>query len=58
MNLKAIDIFLTAVIEKYKEYQKEWLTNHQDIEFEKPEEDLILEFLDNTANAFIMEYTE
>lgn len=58
MSLSAIDIFLTAVIEKYKEYQKEWLTSHQDIGFEKPEEDLILEFLDNTANAFIREYTE
>ena len=58
MSLSAIDIFLTAVIEKYKEYQKEWLTNHQDIEFEKPEEDLILEFLENTANSFIKEYTE
>lgn len=58
MSLKAIDIFLTAVIEKYKEYQKEWLTSHQDIEFEKPEEDLILEFLENTADGFIQEYTE
>ena len=58
MNQKQLDLFLTAVIEKFKDYQKEWLVNHNDIELDRPEEDLILAFLDDTADEFIREYTE
>ena len=53
MNQKSLDMFLTSVINTFKEYQKEWLTSHNDIEFDRPEEDLILAFLDDTAECFI-----
>ena len=52
------DLFIKSVINDFKEYQKEWLTSHNDIEFEQPEEDLILAFLEDTADAYITEHTE
>jgi hypothetical protein len=58
MNQKQLDLFLTAVIDKFREYQKEWLTSHNDIEFKKPIEDLIVAFIEDTADGFIQEYTE
>lgn len=58
MNQVGMDLFLTATINAFREYQKEWLTNHDDIEFEKQDEDLIIRFLDDTAETFIREYTE
>ena len=58
MNQKQSDLFLKAVIKEFNEYQKEWLTSHCDIEFDRPEEDLIIAFLDDTADSFISEYTE
>ena len=58
MNQKQLDLFLTAVIDKFREYQKEWLTSHNDIELEKPIEDLIIALIEDTADGFIQEYTE
>lgn len=58
MNEKSFDMLLTTIINTFREYQKEWLTSHNDIEFEQMEEDLILAFLDDTADTFINEYTE
>lgn len=58
MKQKQIDLFLSAVVDAFKDYQKEWLTNHNDIELEKPLEDLVLAFLEDTATSFIQEYTE
>ena len=58
MNNKSFDMLLTSIINTFREYQKEWLTSHEDIEFEQMEEDLILAFLDDTADTFINEYTE
>ena len=58
MNDKSFDMLLTTIINTFREYQKEWLTSHCDIEFDRPEEDLIIAFLDDTANSFISEYTE
>ena len=58
MNESMFNLFFKAIIEEFTKYQKEWLTAHNDIEFEQPEEDLILAFLDDTANSFISEYTE
>ena len=58
MNQKQLDLFLTAVIDKFREYQKEWLTSHNDIELKKPIEDLIIAFIEDTADGFIREYTE
>ena len=58
MNDKYFDLLLTTIINTFREYQKEWLTSHNDIEFEQMEEDLILAFLDDTADTFINKYTE
>ena len=58
MNDKSFDMLLTTIINTFREYQKEWLTSHNDIEFEQMEEDMILAFLDDTADTFINEYTE
>ena len=58
MKQKQIDLFLTAVVNAFKDYQKEWLTNHNDIELERPLEDLVIAFLEDTATCFIQEYTE
>lgn len=58
MNDKSFDMLVTTIINTFRTYQKEWLTNHDDIEFEQMEEDLILAFLDDTADTFINEYTE
>lgn len=58
MNQKQSDLFLTAVIDKFREYQKEWLISHNDIELKKPIEDLIIAFIEDTADGFIQEYTE
>lgn len=44
-------------INDFREYQKEWLTSHNDIKFDRPEEDLILAFLDDTADCYISEHT-
>lgn len=53
-----LDMLIKAVIKEFNEYQKEWLTSHNDVEFERAEEDLILAFLDDTSEQFISEYTE
>lgn len=51
-----IDIFIKCLIEDFHKYQKEWLISHNDIEFDRPEEDLILAFLDGTADSYISEH--
>ena len=58
MNDITIELFIKTVIEDFREYQAEWLTSHNDIEFEQAEEDLILAFLEDTADAYIREHTE
>lgn len=58
MKDKSFEMLLTTIINTFRAYQKEWLTSHNDIEFEQMEEDFILAFLDDTADAFINEYTE
>lgn len=47
---------LKSLINDFRDYQKEWLTSHKDIEFDIPEEDLILAFLDDTADCYISEH--
>lgn len=44
-----------ATIYKFREYQREWLTSHNDIELDPDTEELVLDFLDDTARAFIRE---
>lgn len=44
-----------AAIYKFRDYQKEWLTSHNDIELYPDTEELVLDFLNDTARAFIGE---
>lgn len=53
-----LDLLIKSLINDFCDYQKEWLTSHNDIEFDKPEEDLILAFLDDTAACYISDHIE
>jgi hypothetical protein len=56
MNEPTLELLIKSLINDFREYQKEWLISHNDIEFDRPEEDLILAFLDDTANCYISEH--
>lgn len=56
MNEPTLELLIKSLINDFREYQKEWLTSHNDIEFDKPDEDLILAFLDDTADSYISEH--
>ena len=43
------------LIRKFRDYQIEWLTAHNDIEFCEEEEKLIIGFLKDTAESFMRE---
>lgn len=43
------------LIRRFRDYQIEWLTAHNDIEFCEEEEKLIIEFLKDTAESFMRE---
>lgn len=43
------------LIQKFHDYQVEWLYSHYDLEFEPQLEELIVRFLHDTANCFILE---
>ena len=43
------------VISRFRDYQIEWLTSHNDIEFCEEEEKLIIGFLKDTAESFMRE---
>ena len=58
MNDITIELFIKTLIEDFKDYQIEWLTSHNDIEFCPEEEELIVEFLKDTAGSYISEHTE
>lgn len=58
MYKKQCDICLIAIIKEFNEYQEEWLTSHNDIEFIPEEEKLIIGFLKDTAESFIKEFVE
>lgn len=45
-------------IQKFHDYQVEWLKSHYDIEFEPQLEEMIIRFLHDTANRYIMEEGE
>jgi hypothetical protein len=47
-----------AALYKFRDFQKEWLTSHNDIELEPELEELILEFIDDTTMSFIREEVE
>lgn len=56
MQKVILELLIKALIKDFQDYQKEWLTSHNDIEFDRPEEDLILAFLDDTADSYISEH--
>lgn len=43
------------LINRFRDYQIEWLTSHNDIEFCEEEEKLIIGFLKDTAESFMRE---
>ena len=43
------------LISRFRDYQIEWLTSHNDIEFCEEEEKLIIGFLKDTAESFVIE---
>lgn len=58
MKETTLDLLIKTFINDFRDYQKEWLTSHNDIEFDRPDEDLILAFLDDTADSYILEHIE
>ena len=46
----------SSLIENFKQYQIDWLTSHVDIEFCPEEEEVIVRFLNDTAECYIKEY--
>ena len=43
------------LISRFRDYQIEWLTSHNDIEFCEEEEKMIIGFLKDTAESFMRE---
>lgn len=43
------------IIQKFHDYQIEWLKSHYDIELEPQLEEMIVRFLHDTANCYMME---
>ena len=43
------------IIQKFHDYQVEWLTSHCDLELEQTLEEWVVRFLHDTANCFMME---
>lgn len=58
MNEATLELLIKSLINDFRDYQKEWLTSHNGIEFDRSEEDLILAFLDDTAGCYISEHIE
>ena len=51
-----LEFLIKSLINDFREYQKEWLTSHNDIEFDRQEEELLLAFIDDTADSYISEH--
>lgn len=58
MKEVTLELLIKTLIYDFRDYQKEWLTSHNDIEFDEPEENLILAFLNDTAHCYISEHIE
>ena len=58
MNDVTVELMIKSVITDFREYQIEWLTNHNDIELDPEDEALIVGFLNDTANMYIAEHTQ
>lgn len=46
------------LIQRFRDYQINWLTSHNDIEFEPQLEELVIRFLNDTADLFVKEDSE
>lgn len=46
------------IIQKFHDYQIDWLKSHYDIELEQQLEEMIIRFLHDTTNRYIMEEGE
>ena len=46
------------LLKKFVEYQIEWLTMHDDVEFDPEDEQLIIKFLKDTEKCFMLENKE
>ena len=55
MTDNAIRLAQLAALYKLRDFQKEWLTSHFDIELEPELEKMILGFIDDTTMSFIHE---
>lgn len=58
MTDSTIRLAQLAALYKFRDFQKEWLTSHNDIELEPELEKMILEFIDDTTMCFIREEVE
>lgn len=58
MTDNAIRLAQLAALYKFRDFQKEWLTSHNDIELEPELEEMILGFIDDTTMCFIHEEVE
>ncbi len=56
MKEATLELLIKSLINDFRDYQKEMLISHNDIEFDRPDEDLILAFLDDTADFYISEH--
>lgn len=58
MTEVTLELLIKSLIIDFRDYQKEWLTSHNDIEFCSEEEALIVGFLNDTADYYISEHIE
>lgn len=58
MTDNAIRLAQLAALYKFRDFQKEWLTSHNDFELEPELEEMILGFIDDTTMSFIYEEVE
>ena len=56
MTEATLELLIKSLINDFRDYQKEWITSHNDIEFCPEEENLIIGFLNNTAKFYIAEH--
>jgi len=56
MKEVTLELLIKSLINDFRDYQGKWLTSHNDIEFNRAEEDLILAFLEDTADSYISEH--
>ena len=43
------------IVQKFHDYQVEWLKSHNDIQFDNQTEEMVVRFLHDTANRFVLD---